>query len=78
LFDAELVPYCGKTFRIRSQVKRFLDEKTGEMIVLKRPTFILEGVWCRSRYSECRLACPRSIYSWWRAIWLEKIPNGDA
>ncbi len=76
-FDAELVPYCGQTFRIRSLVHKFLDEKTGKMIVLKRPSYILEGVWCRSKYSECRLACPRSIYSWWREIWLEKVSDGD-
>lgn len=73
-FDAEMVPYCGATCRIRSRVERFLDEKTGKMIHLKRPAWTLEGVWCRSQYSECRLACPRSIYSWWRDVWLEKLP----
>lgn len=73
-FDAEMVPYCGGTYRIHSSVERFLDEKTGKMIHLKRPAWTLEGVWCRSRYSECRLACPRSIYSWWRDVWLEKLP----
>jgi hypothetical protein len=74
-FDAEMVPFCGGTYRIRSRVNQFLDEKTGEMIVLKRPSFILEGVFCGSLYSECRLGCPRSIYAWWREIWLEKIPD---
>jgi hypothetical protein len=77
-FDAELVPYCGKTFRVKSKVLHFLDEPTGRMIHLKRPAYILEDVFCRSSYSECRFGCPRSIYSWWREIWLEKIESAEA
>ena len=55
----------------RRRVDRFIDEKTGVMKSLKTPAIILEGVWCQSRYSNCRMFCPRSIYSWWREIWLE-------
>lgn len=71
-FDAEAVPYCGKTFRVRSRVSRFINEKTGYMTELRTPAVILEGVWCRARYSDCRMHCPRSIYSWWREVWLER------
>jgi hypothetical protein len=72
-FDAEMVPYCGKVFRVRTRVEKFIDEKTGYMRHLKTPAVILEGVYCAARYSENRLFCPRAIYSWWREIWLEKI-----
>jgi hypothetical protein len=72
-FDAELVPYCGKEFRVKTMIERFVDEKTGVMRTLKTPAFILEGVWCRSRYSSHKMFCPRSIYTWWREIWLERI-----
>jgi hypothetical protein len=72
-FDAEMVPDCGKTFRVRANVDRFVDERTGLMRQLKTPAVILEGAHCRSRYSECRLFCPRSIYTWWREIWLERV-----
>ena len=72
-FDAELVPFCGGTFRVRSRVQKFLNEKTGRLTELKTPAVILEGVWCLSRYSSCRMCCPRSIYSWWREIWLERV-----
>jgi len=34
---------------------------------------MLENVWCQSRYSDCRMFCPRSIYSWWREAWLERV-----
>lgn len=77
-FDAELVPYCGKMFRVRTRVERFVDERSGEMRSMKTPAVILEGVYCQSCYSKNRLFCPRSIYSWWREIWLERVPDGEA
>jgi hypothetical protein len=72
-FDAEMVPYCGRTFRVRSRVSQFIGETTGRMVTLRTPAVILENVWCRSHYSDRRMLCPRSIYSWWREAWLERI-----
>jgi len=72
-FDAELVPYCEKTYRVRTRMQKFLDEKTGRMTEMKTPAVILEDVWCGSRYSSCRMNCPRSIYAWWRESWLERV-----
>ena len=74
-FEAELTPYCGGTYRVKARVHNFIDEKTGKMKTLKTPAVILEGVYCQSRYSNCRMFCPRSIYSWWREIWLERVPD---
>lgn len=71
-FDVELLPYCGRVFKVRQQIDKIIDEQTGALRSLKTPAFTLEEVWCRSKYSSCRLHCPRSIYSWWRAEWLEK------
>jgi hypothetical protein len=72
-FDAEEVPYCGGTYRVLKQVTRIINERTGRMQEMKTPCFILDSVICQSRYSECRLFCPRSIYSYWREIWLERV-----
>lgn len=72
-FDAELVPYCGGTYRVRTKIAKFINEKTGRMSKLKTPAVILEGAWCESRYSDCRMFCPRSIFPWWREIWLERV-----
>jgi hypothetical protein len=72
-FDAEMVPFCGRTFRVLKRVTRIVDEKTGKLLEFKNPCIILEGVACESRYSECRLFCPRSIYAYWREIWLERV-----
>lgn len=74
-FDAELVPYCGRTFRVRGYVEKFIEEQTGRLKTIKTPAVILDGVFCRARYSQHRMFCPRSIFSWWREIWLERIPD---
>lgn len=76
-FDAELVPFCGGVYRVQARVTRFINEKTGTMATMKTPAVILEGVWCQSRYSNCRMFCPRGIYSWWREVWLERIPENS-
>jgi hypothetical protein len=76
-FDAEMVPFCGRRLRVLQQVRRIVNEKTGKMMELKIPCIMLEGAVCEAKYSECRLFCPRAIYSYWREIWLERIPADD-
>lgn len=73
-FDGEMMPYCGRVLRVRGRVERFIDEKTGYLKRMKTPAVILEGAICRGRYSNHRMFCPRGIYSWWREIWLERVP----
>jgi len=68
-----MVPYCGKTYRVLKRVTKIVNEKTGKIQELKTPAVILETVICQARYSECRLFCPRSLYPFWREIWLERI-----
>jgi hypothetical protein len=72
-WDAELVPYCGKTFRVAHRIHNVLDEKTGKMVRMKSPSILLEDVICGARYSPCRMFCPRSTYAYWREIWLERV-----
>lgn len=74
-FDVEMVPYCGRVVQVRTRVDRFIDERTGLMRSLKTPAVILETVWCRSRFSTCRMFCPRALYSWWREEWLERVED---
>jgi hypothetical protein len=75
-WDAEMIPYCGGTYQVLKRVTKIIDEKTGKMQEMKTPSIILDSVVCQSRYSNCRLFCPRSIYSYWREIWLERVePN---
>jgi hypothetical protein len=76
-FDAEMVPYCGRTYKVRQRVTKLLDEKTGRMLEMKTPSIILDAVICESRYSWCRMLCPRSIFPYWREIWLERVGSSE-
>jgi len=76
-FDGEMMPYCGGIYRVRGRVEKFIDEKTGKIKTMKTPAVILDDVFCRSRYSYHRMYCPRSIFSWWREIWLERVSEGN-
>ena len=71
-FDAEALPYCGRTFKVHSRVEKFIDEPTGRLTTMKTPAVILEGVFCQCHYSPKRMGCPRSIYLWWRENWVER------
>ena len=75
-FDAEMTPYCGGTYTVRERVHQIIDEKTGRMLNLQRPCIVLDGVVCQSIYSNCRYFCPRSIFAYWREIWLERVSSG--
>ena len=77
-FDPEMVPFCGKTFRVLKRVQQIIDERTGTLLRLKTDAIILESVTCQARYSHCRTFCPRSIFPYWREIWLERLnENGS-
>jgi hypothetical protein len=69
-FDVEMVPYCGRTARVRGRVERLIEEPTGKMIQIKSDCIALEDVVCKADY---RRFCTRSIYPYWREIWLEKL-----
>lgn len=72
-FDAEAVPFCGGTYRVARRISKILDERTGKLIRMKNESIVLEGVYCKARYSTCRMFCPRGIESYWREIWLERV-----
>ncbi len=74
-FDMEMVRYCGRTFRVLARVEQIIDDRTGRMISLPNDCIILEGATCVGDMSVTpnRLFCPRSIYPFWREIWLERV-----
>jgi hypothetical protein len=72
-FSPEMVRYCGGTYRVRARVVKLIDEKTGRMMRMNNDCIILEDVICRSECSAKRLFCPRSIYPFWREIWLRRV-----
>jgi hypothetical protein len=69
-FDREMIPYCGRTFRVKDRVQRIIDDKTGRMLKIPKDCIILDGVVCSGECSVGRLFCPREIYAYWREAWL--------
>ncbi|GAB3672248.1 hypothetical protein GCM10027589_41680 [Actinocorallia lasiicapitis] len=69
-FEEEMARYCGRTARVASRVERCLDERTGELLLMKNPNIILEGLVCQGAYSA---NCPREYVMFWREIWLERV-----
>ena len=72
-FDVEMLPYCGRTFRVLRRVQRIIDERTGRMLHLPNDCIVLDGVVCSGEQSRRRLFCPRSIVPYWREIWLRRV-----
>ena len=71
-FEEEMARHCGKTARVLRRVDRCIDESTGRMLDMKNPCIVLEGIICEGAYSA---VCPRSIYAFWREIWLERVED---
>ena len=77
-FDWEMLPYCGKRFRVKDKVQRIIDERSGRMIEIKSDCLILDGVVCSGDHSSARWFCPRGIYPYWRESWVHPVrPPAD-
>jgi hypothetical protein len=71
-FDIEMVRYCEGKFRVARKVHRIINEKTGKMMQLPNDCVILDGVICVGDYHQL---CPRSIFPYWREIWLKRVDS---
>jgi hypothetical protein len=72
-FDREMLPYCGRTFRVKDRVHRIVDDKTGRMLKIPKDCIILEGVVCSGERTCGNWFCPRQIYPFWREAWLARV-----
>ncbi len=73
VFTAEMLPSCGKTFRVKDRVSRIVDERTGKMLHFKNECIVLEGSICTGDYAPGRWFCPRDSYPYWREAWLRRV-----
>ncbi|MFD4183423.1 hypothetical protein [Rhodococcus sp. NPDC058514] len=69
-FEEEMARYCGRTARVQARVTQCLDERTGELLTMKNPCIVLEGIVCAGVYNA---SCPREFVPFWREIWLERV-----
>jgi hypothetical protein len=73
VFDTEMLPFCGKRYRVKERVDRLINERTGVMMTMKTPAITLENVVCMGCLHPRRIFCPRGIYPFWREIWLQRV-----
>ncbi|WP_327586242.1 hypothetical protein OHA25_03855 [Nonomuraea sp. NBC_00507] len=69
-FEEDMARSCGRTARVTGRVERCIDEKTGQMLEMKNPCIVLDGIICDGVYKS---NCPRAFIPFWREIWLERI-----
>lgn len=72
-FDREMMLHCGRTFRVRRRITRFINDQNGKMIELKTDCVTLDGCVCSGEHSLSRWFCGRAIYPYWREIWLRRV-----
>jgi hypothetical protein len=71
-FDREMLPFCGRTYRVQHRVEQIIDDRTGRMIKIPSDCIVLQGVVCSGERSHGRWFCPREIYPYWREAWLRR------
>jgi hypothetical protein len=76
-FDREMLPYCGRTLRVKDRVEGLIDETTGRMLKIPKDCIILEGAVCSGECSTGRWFCPREIYPFWREAWLRRVEDSE-
>jgi len=68
-FTPQMLPFCGRQYRVKGRVQRAILETTGQMREL-RHTVILEGATCDGH--TILGGCSRHVYHLWREIWLRR------
>jgi hypothetical protein len=71
-FTRNMARYCDAEYRVRRQVRRIIDERTGKMISLAENCLILEGTICRGPIGK---SCPKQTHLFWRNVWLAKTES---
>ena len=75
-WHSEMVRMTGRTYRVAARLEKIINEKTGKMIHMKTDVIILEDGECHAQFiNNCRRFCPRSVYHYFREIWLERVPE---
>jgi hypothetical protein len=77
-YDMEMLKYSGKRYKVQMIVDKIINEQTGKMMPMKTPCIQLEDVYCRATCTPMRLGCPRKMNTYWREIWLKRVPAPGA
>jgi hypothetical protein len=69
-FGIDMLFYCGGSYRVAATINRIVHEGTGELLVFKTPSILLEGV----TGIGGSILNPQNEYYFWREIWLDPQP----
>jgi hypothetical protein len=69
-FGTDQLFCCGGSYRVGARVDRIVDERTGELLVFKTPSILLEGAHANGGV----VLTPQNEFFFWREIWLEPHP----
>ena len=72
-YTAEMIPACGKRFRVNERIERLIDERNGRMLELKNDCITLENFICKGDHTRGAWFCPREAYPSWREAWLKRV-----
>ena len=67
-WGGDMIRYSGGSYRVRDRVSRMVHEGTGELLVLKTPSIVLDQVHAVGG----TLLIPQEEFLFWREIWLER------
>jgi hypothetical protein len=70
-FGEDMVSYCGGSYRVAARINRIVHEGTGELLLLKTPSILLEGVTAIGG----SILNPQNEFYFWREIWLDPEPT---
>jgi hypothetical protein len=73
-FGHDMLFCSGATYRVVARVDRLVHEGSGELLLLKTPSILLE----RAHANGGTLLTPQHEYFFWREIWLERLPSEAA
>jgi hypothetical protein len=70
-FGEDMISYCGGSYRVAARIDRIVHEGTGELLQLKTPSILLEGVTAIGG----SILNPQNEFYFWREIWLDPEPT---
>jgi hypothetical protein len=70
-FGIDMLFYCGGSYRVVASINRIVHERTGEMLLLKTPSILLEGV----TGVGGSILNPQNEFYFWREVWLDPQPT---
>jgi hypothetical protein len=69
-FDREMLTYSGQEYKVMRKIERIIDDSNGQMIQMKTPCFVLDGVDCPGEH--LRFIAQHDL-PFWREAWLKRI-----